>query len=421
MNDTYIYVYMIVSHLLQLKLYAESPSSSRKIKVTDSYYAQACDETILVSILEGSSRRLLIIIICTSIATTVIPTLIVVTMGILIGFTNSCSFKDSKCVKKLERRNAAIFALTVVSVFANVYMFCLSWTALSTWEQNHVSAFISDLVDLDEINYINRSSLGILVVFNTISMLFSIIAIGIVAAFLCLNDSNAEKLQRIRILRLVSVLCACLSLCAHLPYIAIGYLNNEHHATGMFIYYSLLGCLLFGLSWTIFHYYYNSKSEKAKNCTCCSHYFSRNSTVHKHKFLMIVALSFIICLTLAFFIILTCFFLIIPINKSIGEFPNRIVGIYMSGGFVISTFFLYKLCVYLCRKAKKLQSDKEESDGQTVGRQNTTKLEEIWRDRTESERKCAEYIALKRIEEKVQNLATSTQNTEAQDSPTTSS
>ena len=291
---------------------------------------------------------------------------------------------------------------------------------MSTWEQHHVSSLISSLVDLDEINYINRSSIGFLVVFNTISMICSITIIGIVAAFLCFNScksdhDNEEKLknlQRIRILRLVSVLCACLSICAHLPYIAIAYLNNEHHATGIFIYYSLLGCLLFGLSWIIFQYYYRYNSKT----------LTKSTQIYKHKLSMIVALSFIICLILIFFIILTCFFLMIPINKSISEFPNRIVGIYMSGGFVISTFFLYKLLVYLCRKTKHHQSDstpRDESDGRTIGREKTTKLEDMWRDRTKSERECAEYIALKRIEEKVQNIATSTQSNEAQNSPTT--
>ena len=91
----------------------------------------------------------------------------------------------------------------------------------------------------------------------------------------------------------------------------------------------------------------------------------------------------------------------------------------MSGGFVISTFFLYKLLVYLCHKTKHHQSDstpRDESNSRTVGRENTTKLEVSWRDRTESERKCAEYIALKRIEEKVQNIATSIQSNEAQNS-----
>jgi hypothetical protein len=295
---------------------------------------------------------------------------------------------------------------------------------MSTWEQHHLSALISDLVDLDEINYINRSSIGFLVVFNTISMFCSVTVIGIVAALLCHNSADEEKCQKIRIFRLVSVLCACLSMCAHSPYIAIAYLNNEHHATGIFIYYSLFGCLLFGLSWIIFQYYYNRKSDKEEikcniKCTCCHHDFLQTLP---HKLSMIVALSFIICLILMFFIILTCFFVMIPINKSISEFPNRIVGIYMSGGFVISAFFLYKLLVYLCRKTKQHNAlkDDHESDGPTVGRVNTTKLADMWRDRTKSERECAEYITLKRIEE---NLATSTQSTEAQDSanPTTSS
>ena len=367
-------------------------------------------------------------------------------MGLLIGCTdggskekctNGCSFMESKCIEKLKRRNPAIFALTVVSVFANAYMFCLSWTAMSTWEQNHVSALISDLVDLDEINYINRSSIGFLVVFNTLTMFCSIIVIGIVAVFICFKDSkkliNSEIIKNIRILRLVSVLCACLSICAHLPYIAIAYLNNEYHATGIFIYYSLLGCLLFGLSWIIFHYYYSKpkdSNKESKEVTetestklNCGQLFLKSLKEYcKHKFLIIVALFFIISLTFTFFAILTCFFLMIPINKSISEFPNRISGIYMSGGFIISTFLLYKLFVYLCRKSKQHQRDdtsNKESDGLAVVRANTTKLKELWRDRTDSERKCEEYIALKRIEEKLQNLATSTPSTGIQDDPIT--
>ena len=411
---------------MQLKLYAESPSSIKKIKVTDSYYAQACDETILVSTIEGNSRRLLKLTICTSIATTVIATLIVVSVGMLIG-CNHRSCMKSKCIAKLERRNPAIFALTVVSVFANVYMFCLSWTAMSTWEQHCDSALTSGLFDLSEINYINRSSIGFLVVFNTISVLCSITILGIVAGFLCFKLKDSETLQKIRILRLVSVLCACLSICAHSPYIAIAYLNNENHATGIFIYYSLLGCLLFGLSWIVFHYYYSSsQSEGEMNNTKkngCGHNFLQSLNKYckrMHKLLIIVALVFIICMTLVFFVVFTCFFIMIPINKSISEFPNRVVGIYMSGGFIISTFLLYKLFVYLCHKNKQHRSNttssQQESDGPTLGRVSTKKLEDLWRDRTDSERKCEEYIVLKRIEE---NLATNMQSTdsESQDSP----
>ena len=215
--------------------------------------------------------------------------------------------------------------------------------------------------------------------------------------------------------------------------LAIAYLNNEYHATGIFIYYSLLGCLLFGLSWIVFHYRYsNSKelkdskdSEGSKGGTStgssqpgCGHYFLQLLKEYcKHKLLTIVALCFIISLTLIFFVILTCFFVMIPINKSISEFPNRIVGIYMSGGFVIST-------LYLCRKSRKHQSSnkpEEKSDSLTVVRENIKKLQKLWRDRTESERKCEDFIALKRIEEKIQKLVTSIQSTGAQDKSTTKS
>ena len=366
-----------------------------------------------MSTVASNSRHLLIITVCTAIATTVIATLIVVSIGLLISCTNRHFFVESKCAAKLERQNPSILALTVVSIFSNIYMFSMSLAALISWENSRHNALISDLLNLDEINYINRSLIGLLFVFDTISMVCSISVYCLVTAFLFFKDShkiesalnccfmNKDDHKRIRIFRLISVICACLSLCAHFPYISVAYLNNEYHANGIFIYYSLLGCLLFGLSWIAFHYYYNSQyhNEDENNDSKC-----------KHKFLLVFALFFIVCMTLTFIVILTCYFLMIPIVKSISEFPNRITGIYMSGGFVISTYFLYKLFVYLCRKNKQHRnrsnpSPNSEQIDVDVKRVSTRKLEDAWRDRTESERKCDEFIALERIKEGIQTVS----------------
>ena len=408
---------------LQLKLYAESPPSLKRAKITDSYHAKACDKTIFMSTVEGNSRKLLIITICTSIATTVIATLTVLSVGMLIFCTSPKLFMESKCVTKLETHSPAIFALTIISIFANIYMFCLSWTALSAWEQSRHNVLLSDLLDFDEINYINRSSIGFLVVFNTISLFCSIIVVGLVAGLilLCFKNNKTESVTickkkiyvtQLRMLRLVSVLCACLSICAHSPYIAIAYLNNEYHATGIFIYYSLLGCLLFGLSWIAFHYYYSISPSEGE--------MKDGNSGSLHKFWIIVALFFIIFITLIFVVILTCFFIMIPINKSISEFPNRITGIYMSGGFIISTFFVYKLVVYLCRKNRHRSTnpstDREQKDEKK--RKSTKKLEKIWRDRSDSEKKCIEYIALERIKDEIQKLSASL-NRDDDDMPST--
>ena len=187
--------------LLQLKLYAESPSSVKKIKVTDSYQARAYDKAIFVSTVKGNSRQLLIITTCTSIATTIVTTLIAVSVGLLTCFTKRArdSCMDSKCVTKLESHNPAISALTIVSILANIYMFCLSWSAMISWEQNHDNALLSDLLDFDEINYINRLSIGLLVVFNTVSLFCSIIVFGIVAGLICFKEINGQSTKKLRI------------------------------------------------------------------------------------------------------------------------------------------------------------------------------------------------------------------------------
>ena len=386
-------------NLLQLKLYAESLSSLKRAKITDSYRTKAYDKAIFISTVRGNSRQLLIITICTSIATTVIATLIVLSVGMLIFCTNHGSFMESKCMAKLPTHNPAIISLTFVSILLNIYMFCSSWIALSAWEQSRDNTLLSDLLDFDEINYINRTLIGFLIVFNTISLFCSVIVVGIVAGLICIkNNLHDKSIEKLRMLRLVSVIFTCLSICAHSPYIAIAFLNNEYFATGVFIYYTLLSCLLFGLSWIAFHYYYSIPQSKVEmndsdNGSCFSNFLQSSIKFCKHKFLIIVALFFIIFLTHIFIVILNGFFLVIPISNSISEFPNRIAGIYMSGGFIISTFFVYKLVVYLCRKNKHNRVNT-----------NDFKLEETHRNRSKSERMVEEYIILEKIKDGIQNL-----------------
>ena len=238
-------------------LYAKSPPSLGNIKDTGSYYhAKAYDKKTFTSTLRNNSRRMLIIWICTSITVILIAALILVSVAMLTGCTKHTRelLFESKCRKTFKRHNPAFFAITVVSVFANVYTFCVSWTAMSVWAQDHFNALISDLLDFDEINYINRSLIALLAAFNTILLFVSVSVLGVVAAYACRKQIIGEKGSNgnINLLCLISVLCACLSICAHSPYIAVACLNDQYHAIGILICYLLLSCFLFGLSWIAF-------------------------------------------------------------------------------------------------------------------------------------------------------------------------
>ena len=46
----------------------------------------------------------------------------------------------------------------------------------------------------------------------------------------------------------------------------------------------------------------------------------------------------------------TCYFVFVPINKSISDAPGRVLSIYQSGGFLIGSFFVYKVTRYFYSK-----------------------------------------------------------------------
>ena len=66
----------------------------------------------------------------------------------------------------------------------------------------------------------------------------------------------------------LTILCPIFCVIAHLPYIAIAYLDDGSHANSMFIYYSILVYTLFGLLWLFFHWCENFDNDITNNCCC---------------------------------------------------------------------------------------------------------------------------------------------------------
>ena len=93
--------------------------------------------------------------------------------------------------------------------------------------------------------------------------------------------------------------------------------------------------------------------------------------------------SFVTLFTLAVVVILTCYFVIIPINRSISDAPNRLVGIYESAIVLIGAYIAYKAFF----KAKKyLESSVISRDNPLTDK----KSKDEWKSLSEEE-KLAEF------------------------------
>ena len=141
------------------------------------------------------------------------------------------------------------------------------------------------------------------------------------------------------------ILGPIISYIAHSPYIVIAYLNDGHHAGSIFIYYTIVICMAYTVCWISYHPHSFVHPKSAKHQTdvnCCS----------TCKTCCLGILAFVLFLFLV--VITTAYFVIIPINKSISDAPDRLAGIYQSGGFVIVSFVLYKMITFFIVRARYL-------------------------------------------------------------------
>ena len=146
-------------------------------------------------------------------------------------------------------------------------------------------------------------------------------------------NSNTTGLPSWYVLLSLIILGPIVSVIAHSPYIAIAYLNDGYHAGSIFIYYTIVLCLGYSICWVTYH---DLKVEHN------SMKLSWTETTTYSIIRGMMGLAVFLCLI----VVITVYFVIIPINKSISDAPNRLVGIYQSGGFLIASFVTYKLVAF---------------------------------------------------------------------------
>ena len=255
---------------------------------------------------------------------------IAVIVSIICLFTKS---KQSHWKEKMEKRKPLICSVAVVAVFLVVYNFILS--AISVWK--YVQIYKEHpLYKFDQ--GLNAGTVSMLIILDSIILLVSI---GILVASCCCKDNNTCPWN---IVLSFIIFCPILSVIAHSPYIIIAYLNDGHHATSIFIYYTLVIGIGYGLCWVGFHPHSIVRPKRTR----------QNNAELSNKELACAIFSFCLVIVAYLFLVITItvYFIIIPINKSISDVPDRLAGIYQSGGFVIVSFILYKMITFFYEKSK---------------------------------------------------------------------
>ena len=316
---------------------------------------------------QRNSQRTTKIIICTVIFVVVLSFAVI----LYIFCSSLCteSHKKSKLLEKVKKNPSAVLSLAVLSFIANIYIIFLAGTALGFWRHRGEDELRHIFHDFDEkrnlgplifVLIIDLICLVVwgLVVFKSVCTYFKIKPLHVLIDtlnWLCcrtlmctcpcnLCRSTIDHDDYIPILSL-TVLCPIFCIIAHSPYIAIAYLDDGSHASSIFIYYSILGYVLFGLLWLFFHWYENF--EKGLNK------FELNLHVSDLRTITVAILILVIFTFLGLIATISCYFVLIPINKSISDAPNRIFSIYESGGFIIGSFIVYKIFEFFYVKKKK--------------------------------------------------------------------
>lgn len=307
---------MSLAICLQLKLHAAQQTIT--IKVDGTYSAKAYDATDQSELkqLFDSDRNpsITVIIICTCVFLFILALFIV---GILTVF-----FLSSMCAKYTdkfldEKKFPLIFSLAVISPIICLYTFILSSCALGYWDKTYKNDM---LYKLDTRHIVGPTST--IFAINLILMPSCLVYLIIVLlCFLCRETKHCFVALSL------TVFFPIFSVIAHTPFIAIAYLNDGYHAGSIFIYYTVVLFMAYSICWISYKSFDQLKSSNKDCLAWC----------------VLSLLTILIVLFLFFVILISAYFVIIPINKSISDAPNRLVGLYQSGGFLIGSFIVYKL------------------------------------------------------------------------------
>jgi hypothetical protein len=358
----------------QLKLYAERGNlGTSTLILSDSYFAKAYDQDSLKEVIESDSNRIGNIIICASVFVVAISFILVFLLVLI--FFSSKSHSNSEWIKQANERKPAVLSLAVLSGIANAYICSLALSALVYW---NISGKKNDLFrDYSQLH--NEGPLAIAIAVDFLCLFAWLLVFTVVACAFCVSTNKWEHDSIKRFFDLTknhsftilsfTVVFPLLSIIAHSPFIAISYLNDGNHASSIFIYYTIICYIIFGIAWLLFHWYqhYTQDEEKTTSHQHRNTKLNDNTATrdeNKQWCCIGISASLIVILSLFLGLVVTisCYFVFIPINRAISNAPNQILSIYQSGGFIIGSFIVYGILKYFYSKTK----DEDKAIGENV-------------------------------------------------------
>jgi hypothetical protein len=322
---------------LQLKAHVQGQSIFPLIDNT--YSAKAVNKDTLDKMLRSHGSKITEIVVSLQCLLFVFILVAVITVAIAHG----CSHKWYKTLQKISTANvhlrtkqASILAVVIVSYVIISYIIALDIAALARHDRpfnDHVLAIY------------NKNQSGpiynihfIVSAFDFLGALF-LLGMTIVSIILhvrpCQNCSVCCNTFFFLVLSTLGLICCIVT---HVPFIAIAYLNDAYHAGSIFAFYTIISLILFAVVELLivscqkkFDFEDDTSSSQSDRCLDCPCGWCTTSVVG-------IAMASLLSITA----ILTCYFVIIPINRSISDAPNRLVGVYESAILLVGAYIAYK-------------------------------------------------------------------------------
>ena len=326
---------------MQLQLYAERGNfNSQNLILRVTYYAKAYNFDSLNALLDKDGNRITAIVISTAI--------LVILFSLVIFFLMFCSFffteshDQSKWVEKVSKNRPTVTSLAVVSFIINIYIICVASSAVEVWydhvrKDTELKEYYSDTdsmaINLAPLYFTLYVDITCLVVY------VHIVFFSILLRYYCVTEKN-KKYKKYELVTLsLTALCPTFCIIAHSPYIAIAYLNDGDHASSIFIYYTILIYVVFGLLWLFFHWCQHKPQDNKQP-------EDRGGGRYRHDVGLAMKLALItsfpceeicnvckktiviFCAFLSVFfllglvVVIACYLVFIPIHKSISDAPN---------------------------------------------------------------------------------------------------
>ena len=383
-------VVSMMPFLLQLKLYAQRKSINPKID--DSYSAKAGNEYTWREILKGD-KRIAEIIICAQIFIVVFAIVVAALLTIVCLLPKRFGQKgisDSDACKKLSRTfntddNAAIiFSAAILSIIATFYIVALDSAAIEirNEEKDTELRMIHAASNSAGKSYKILYNLpDVVLVFDILfAFLCGLLVIVCLVRFIWLkcsdDDSDGVSQNDVTFSFLsISIFFPLFSILMHSPYIAIAFLNDAYHAGSMFLYYSIVTFSLFVINEIIYKSFMKCKSAQVSSENNLEYKCECN---RKNPYLIFILLAIVVLFFFGTIATVTCYFVLIPINKSISDAPNRLIGLYQSCLVLVAAFVIYKTFLKKKRPAinKALKECEEPFNNIARGKWNLMSEEE---------------------------------------------